>query len=218
MADKPHRTVQEYAAERRAAKHERNKVIEIEKAKKPAYGHNSPVIGDNGMQTAPGDNRKYLLHTMQVAALPLVSLMDADAVAGRVSEYFTLCTENDMKPIVSGLAMALGIDRRGLYNIRNDYKTAHRCTSEVVVIIKKAYAFMENMWENYMQNGKINPTAGVFLGANNYGYQDVRQINIAPVAPDPLGEIGDKAALAQRYALDTSPDLALEAGEPVTGD
>ena len=30
---------------------------------------------------------------------------------------------------------------------------------------------MEILWENYMQNGKINPVSGIFLGKNNFGYQ-----------------------------------------------
>ena len=38
--------------------------------------------------------------------------------------------------------------------------------------IKKAYKMMENMWESYMNSGKLNPVTGIFLGKNNYGYQD----------------------------------------------
>ena len=39
---------------------------------------------------------------------------------------------------------------------------------------------MENLWENYMQNGKINPVAGIFLGKNNYGYQDKTEYVVTP--------------------------------------
>jgi hypothetical protein len=38
--------------------------------------------------------------------------------------------------------------------------------------IKKAYDFLETLWENYMHNGKINPVSGIFLAKNNFGYQD----------------------------------------------
>lgn len=31
-----------------------------------------------------------------------------------------------------------------------------------------------------MQNGKINPVAGIFLGKNNYGYQDKTEYVITP--------------------------------------
>ena len=41
---------------------------------------------------------------------------------------------------------------------------------------------MENLWENYMQNGKVNPVAGIFLGKNNYGYQDKTEYVLTPNA------------------------------------
>ena len=31
---------------------------------------------------------------------------------------------------------------------------------------------MENLWESYMSNYKIHPTAGIFMGKNYYGYKD----------------------------------------------
>lgn len=39
---------------------------------------------------------------------------------------------------------------------------------------------LENLWENYMQSGKVNPVAGIFLGKNNYGYQDKTEYVLTP--------------------------------------
>lgn len=39
---------------------------------------------------------------------------------------------------------------------------------------------MENLWENYMQNGKINPVSGIFLAKNNFGYQDKTEYVLTP--------------------------------------
>ena len=39
---------------------------------------------------------------------------------------------------------------------------------------------MSVLWEEYMQNGKINPASGIFLGKNNYGYKDVQDIVVKP--------------------------------------
>ena len=39
---------------------------------------------------------------------------------------------------------------------------------------------MENMWETYMNSGKVNPIAGIFLGKNNYGYQDKTEYVLTP--------------------------------------
>ena len=46
--------------------------------------------------------------------------------------------------------------------------------------IKKAYVLLENLWENYMLNGKVNPVVGIFLGKNNYGYQDKTEYVVTP--------------------------------------
>ena len=41
---------------------------------------------------------------------------------------------------------------------------------------------MEILWENYMQNGKINPVSGIFLGKNNFGYVDKQEHVLTPTA------------------------------------
>lgn len=46
--------------------------------------------------------------------------------------------------------------------------------------IKKAYKLMENLWESYMNSGKINPVSGIFLGKNNFGYQDKTEYVVTP--------------------------------------
>ena len=83
------------------------------------------------------------------------------------------------------MALSLGMDRGTLRNIAKDlptggagYKTA--LPKLVALSIKKAYVLLENLYENYMQNGKINPVAGIFLGKNNYGYQDKTEYIVTP--------------------------------------
>ena len=39
---------------------------------------------------------------------------------------------------------------------------------------------MEILWENYMQNGKINPVSGIFLGKNNFSYVDKQEHVVTP--------------------------------------
>ena len=39
---------------------------------------------------------------------------------------------------------------------------------------------MENLWENYMQSGKLNPVTGIFLAKNNFGYRDQTETVITP--------------------------------------
>jgi len=47
-------------------------------------------------------------------------------------------------------------------------------------VVLEAYNVLEELWENYMQNGKINPVAGIFLGKNNFGYADKQEYVLTP--------------------------------------
>lgn len=134
--------------------------------------------------TEPGDNQKYIGVSMKLFNLPSIDLKDPEQVQDRLNEYFKIQFDADVKPTVAGMAMALGIDRRRLWEIRSGVSTSNRWVEELPTLtkdsIKKAYDFMENLWENYMQNGKINPVSGIFLGKNNFGYQDKTEYVVTP--------------------------------------
>ena len=134
--------------------------------------------------TEPGDNAKYIGVSLQLFNMPKVDLYKPEDVQARLAEYFRIHTEADMKPTVVGMAMALGIDRRRLWEIRAGAKIGGHTPIDLPTLtvdyIKKAYDFMENLWENYMQNGKINPVSGIFLGKNNFGYQDKTEYVVTP--------------------------------------
>ena len=154
----------------------------VEKPKKKPRGKN---IGETlAPVTEPGDNAKYIGVSLQLFNMPKVDLYKPNEVQERLTEYFKIHTEADMKPTVVGMAMALGIDRRRLWEIRAGAKIGGHTPIDLPTLtvdyIKKAYDFMENLWENYMQNGKINPVSGIFLGKNNFGYQDKTEYVLTP--------------------------------------
>jgi hypothetical protein len=39
---------------------------------------------------------------------------------------------------------------------------------------------LEELWEDYMLNGKINPVSGIFLGKNLWSYSDKQEMVITP--------------------------------------
>ena len=158
-------------------------------AKKPKgkpRGGNSPVIGNNGLQVEPGDNAKYLALNMEIMELPNIDLNDVEAVNERLKEYFEIYAKYDTKPTVSGMAVALnGHSRQWLWSVVTGQPYGGRgdtanLPTQVSNSIKKAYVTLEMLWENYMQNGKVNPVAGIFLGKNNYGYQDKTEYVLTP--------------------------------------
>lgn len=164
---------------------EEKKVPAKRKKCKPRGG-NSPVIGNNGLMLNEGDNSKILQINIALFNMQDIDMKDPVAVASRLTEYFALYEQADMKPTVAGMAISLnGMSRQTLTAIAHDRPTGSdgymsALPREVTVVIKKAYKMMENMWETYMNSGKINPVSGIFLGKNNYGYQDKQEHVLTP--------------------------------------
>ena len=147
------------------------------------------------VQTEPGDNRKYILHSLRLADLGKVDLTSTEEVAQRITTYFEICAEDDMKPSVAGLALSLDIDRTYLWEIRVGRKGKN---PEVADTLKKAMQILDLQMVDYMQNGKINPVSGIFLMKNNFGYQDKQEVVVTP--NNPLGESKDTKELEEEYA------------------
>jgi hypothetical protein len=164
--------------------------------------------------TEPGDNQKYIGVSLQLFRLPSIDLRDPEQVQARLDEYFKIQFEADVKPTVAGMAMALGVDRRRLWEIKSGVPDRNQDLPTLTRdSIKKAYDFMENLWENYMQNGKINPVSGIFLGKNNFGYQDKTEYVVTPNVNNDSDYNADD--IKARYTLDSatiptidSPDSA----------
>ena len=157
-------------------------VVETAKKKKPRGGNN--ILTDAALNVQPGDNTKYVLLGAKLFNLPPIDLKDPAQVNDRLNEFFRIHAEADMKPTVSGMGMALGLDRRRLWEIKTGAKMGGNSQYDLPTLtldsIKRAYEYMEILWENYMQNGKINPVSGIFLGKNNFGYQDKTEYVVTP--------------------------------------
>lgn len=153
------------------------------------------------VQTEPGDNRKYLQHTMRMWNWPEVDMREPEQVAERIEQYFGICIEDDMKPSVAGLACAFGVDRKTIWAWANgvDSKTL---PTESRNLIKKAYQNLNAQMENYMQNGKINPVAGIFLMKNNMGYVDKQEMVLTP--NQQLGDQVPAEDLEKKYLEDVA--------------
>lgn len=128
-----------------------------------------------------GDNARYTAFALSIYSMPEIDITDAEQVNRRVVEYLTTCIDNDIKPGVATLAMALGIDRNRLLKIISGASGENSgITYSVRSVVKRAYAMFDAMWEANMQSGKINPACGIFLGKNNFGYKDVVDYNLTP--------------------------------------
>lgn len=146
--------------------------------KKEWKNRNSPMIGNNGFDLAQGDNRQAISDMLYVYSMPPIDTDSDEAVEQRIFEYFQYCIEKDIRPGVEGMAMALGVNRRTLW----DWETGNRRGSSIVRadIIKKAKQFIALYLENLAQNNKIYPATWIFMMKNHYGYKDQQDITITP--------------------------------------
>lgn len=160
---------------------------------------------DKMPHTEPGDNTKYIKHALAMWDWSRLTFTDNNAIIERTNQYFQHCADNDMKPSVEGLAFAYGIDRKLLWRYANGVDSAF-IPQEVRDTIKRAYGIINQMMADYMQNGKINPVAGIFLMKNNMGYTDQTEVVITPNTP--LGDNPSAPALADKYmnVIETSAE------------
>ena len=134
----------------------------------------------NAIELPEGDNNKYTTFALAIMKLPKIDFRDPEQLQARVIEYFSLCAQHDMKPGVAAVGLAIGLDRRRLWEIRSGSSRNGTIPQECKDIIHNVYDSLEVLWEGYMANGKINPVSGIFLAKNNFGYQDKQEYVVTP--------------------------------------
>lgn len=155
----------------------------IKEVKKRGKGnpraYENAKVGDKMYKFKDGEISQLMRQAIEIDSWPPIDLDSDEEVDKRINEYWMYCAERDSRPMVSGLALSLGISRQAL----NDWKNGRRrgkLSSSRADLIKKAYSILEFMWEQYMTTGKINPASGCFIGKNNFGYQDEIKITAVP--------------------------------------
>lgn len=179
-----------------------NKVVDIVQKKK----RNRPDLAKFGEEyTQPGDNARFIREAriafdggLNRKPLPPIDISDPEQVKQRISDYLDFCEMNDKKPSVVAMANWLGVSRDTL----NSWKRGE-CRGETHSdTIKKALLMMEEIWYDLMQNGKINPGSGIFLGKNMFGYKDVADVVVTPNNPMQ----GLDADTARKRLIESVPD------------
>lgn len=92
---------------------------------------------------------------------------DTKSLQKRIDSYFVLCDTNEKPYTMTGLAIALDIDRKTLYNYSND--------EQFSPLIKKAKAKVEEQLVTNALMGKANPTFTIFNLKNNFDWVDKQE-------------------------------------------
>ena len=123
--------------------------------------------------------------TRQLGDTP-IDFRNPEEVRQRVLDYFAIAQKTDIRPTVTGLAMAFGMRRQRLYELKmGTYRKGGKykdIPEESLEEIRKGYDMLENLLEQYMLADDINPITGKFMATNHFGYKDSSSIDIGTIA------------------------------------
>ena len=136
-------------------------------------------LSEDGVAMEPGENSRYIRYALASWDLPPIDISNPEQVQERLKLYFQHCVDNDRRPQIVGMCNWLGISRQTL----NEWKNGEVRSATHGDIVKKAYNLMEEMWTDYMTNGKISPPTAIFLAKNWFSYRDVADVVVTPNNP-----------------------------------
>ena len=141
---------------------------------RPKGTKNTSIRADHdiNINSGSGDNARIIRYTLALSSCDIPGdINDLQFVMDRIKHFYDVCIEYDIKPSVAALAKVFNINRTTLFNWLNG-KTERIKNPECLNAIKNAYDNISVQYEFYMNTGKINPVAGIFLMKNNFGYKD----------------------------------------------
>lgn len=163
---------------------------------------------DEQVQIEPGELESFVLSAYDRSKQPKCDMSDPQAVADRYDWYIQMCIRENLRPGVAGLASAFGYSRDWLLQMKNGLVKSVPEAS--VDTLKRAWLMFEDLMEQYMLTGKINPIPGIFLLKNNHGYKD--QTESVIIKKDPY-ESGNPEEIARKYLAGMPPALDVPAPE-----
>lgn len=143
------------------------------------------------------ESEKYINNAMAIAMMPRIDLNYPDSVRQRVSEYFTLCMANDLRPSLAGLALSFHISRLTLSKYCDG---GGDICPESREILCQAKRILNSLLEDYMNNSAIDRTLAIFMAKNNYGYKDQQEVVYNNNSK--FGNVKSKEEIKNKYMID----------------
>lgn len=118
-------------------------------------------------------NRKTIAYTTALNSLPPIDLGDPEAFAGRVDEFMRISADTGMRPMVGGLALAIGVSRRMLNAVLSGERSGARLgfTPETKLLLQKAMDLVEANFEQLLTDAR-NPVPFIFYAKANLGWKE----------------------------------------------
>ena len=101
-----------------------------------------------------------------------------DELQEQMQEYFDLCTNQQVVPTITSLALWLGVDRDRIYDHANNPN------SPFSGVMKNTINYLHSIMQSGTIDGKINPVTYIFISKNDYGMRDDKNITVTPTISD----------------------------------
>lgn len=116
--------------------------------------------------------------------------------------YFENCASKNVRPTISSIALALGLNRRQFLEACETGQVTQRGAPSAIALPNEVWSLLCNLRENYvsmiegfLESNTIHPSAGIFLLKNNGDYKDSIEHNY-----NVTKTVVDLNALAEKYA------------------
>ena len=194
----------------RQGKPESQKIIEAKQSTLANFGqttncNKSPVIGDYGVDTKPGENSKYAGMLMEIYSWPKPDSFNVDELEQRLVKYSEYCYIHDLRITNTVCYLALGISKQTVYEWEHQL-TGTRAHSDFIQKVKQICGCAR---EQMMVDGKLNPVTGIFHQVNYDGLRDVKQQEIVIAQNNVLGAARTAEELGSVY-VEGLPDFTIE--------
>jgi hypothetical protein len=172
-------------------------------------------------------NSRVMAFGRELMAFEPPDFSDAASVEQRFYDYLGMCDRHGIRPMVTSMANAFGMNRHELWRIATDDRGARGwrggiLTPESAAVIKKSYNFLNTAWETYLMCEKGNPVKWIFMGKNYFGMKDQSEqvqvrMDVTPELPAAEEVVAKYAAMvgAERPAIETPAEV--EDAEPEEG-
>lgn len=89
-----------------------------------------------------------------------------------IDDYFQLCSDKEVVPTITTLALWLGVNKDTIY------EHANNSSSPFSDLFKNVISYCHSLMQNGAIDGKINPVTYFFISKNDYGMRDDKNITV----------------------------------------
>lgn len=136
----------------------------------------------NPIKATPAEIRAKMQKLKVVYDWPKINLDSDEAVMERIELYFSYSAEQGLKPVIEGLALAIGISRNTLWEWETG-KSRGKLGSSRGDIVKKAKDYIAFLMSDAVMDGNINPITWIFYAKNYFGMKDTQEVTFNGVNP-----------------------------------